>query len=196
MGKQLAFRAGWRDRREVWLSSGLGEGPKQSSPDKRGQWRQLVLTCLWVTYVTEPKIALLAARQANKSETRCWGKEHDFIRKAADGEDGGLKSQNNHLIGVWMSVSFIAQRERRWGSKVKRPLSFANITWNGQPRGGAVLISCFLQPSTGGTGSACFPEQRHFGLTFRQRGRVPRGRPLCIDSILLVNKSSGKQSFK
>ena len=36
-----------------------------------------------------------------------------------------------------------------------------------------MFISSFLQPSAGGQG----PEQRHFGLTFRQRGRVPRGRP-------------------
>ena len=32
--------------------------------------------------------------------------------KPADREDGRVKSQNNHLIGVWMPVSFIAQR---WG---------------------------------------------------------------------------------
>ena len=31
--------------------------------------------------------------------------------KPTDREDGGLKSQNSHLIGVWMPVSFIAQRE-------------------------------------------------------------------------------------
>ena len=36
------------------------------------------------------------------------------------------------------------------------------------------------------TGSGCFPEQRHFGVTFRQKGRVPWGKPSCIDSILLV----------
>ena len=30
--------------------------------------------------------------------------------KPADGEDGRLKSQNNYVIGVWMPVSFIAQR--------------------------------------------------------------------------------------
>ena len=33
-----------------------------------------------------------------------------YSGKPADGEDGRLKSQNNHLIGVWMPVSFIAQR--------------------------------------------------------------------------------------
>ena len=32
--------------------------------------------------------------------------------KLADGKDGGLMSQNNHLIGVWMPGSFIVQR---WG---------------------------------------------------------------------------------
>ena len=33
-----------------------------------------------------------------------------LLGKLADQEDGRLKSQNNHLIGVWMPVSFIAQR--------------------------------------------------------------------------------------
>ena len=38
--------------------------------------------------------------------------------------------------------------------------------------------------------------QKHFGLTFRQRVRVPHGRPLCMDSILLVNESNKKQRLK
>ena len=37
-------------------------------------------------------------------------RNNDCIRKAADQEDGRLKSPKNHLIGVWMPVSFIAQR--------------------------------------------------------------------------------------
>ena len=37
-------------------------------------------------------------------------------------------------------------------------------------------------------GSRNLHEQRHFDLTFRQRGRVPQGGPLCTDRILLVNK--------
>ena len=48
-----------------------------------------------------------------------------------------------------------------------------------------MLISSFL-PFTGGQG----PEQKHFGLILRQRGRVPLGRLLCMliatDSILSV----------
>ena len=28
----------------------------------------------------------------------------------ADREDGRLASQNNHLVGVWMPVSFMGQR--------------------------------------------------------------------------------------
>ena len=35
-----------------------------------------------------------------------------LLGKLADGEDGRLTSQNNHLIGVWMPVSFT---EKRWG---------------------------------------------------------------------------------
>ena len=33
-----------------------------------------------------------------------------LFRKPEDREEGRLKSQNNHLIGVWMPVSFIVQR--------------------------------------------------------------------------------------
>ena len=33
-----------------------------------------------------------------------------LFRKLADQEHGGLVSQNNHLIGVWVPVSFIEQR--------------------------------------------------------------------------------------
>ena len=36
--------------------------------------------------------------------------------------------------------------------KGKKTISFANIPWNDQPRGGDVLISSSLQPSTGGQG--------------------------------------------
>ena len=35
-----------------------------------------------------------------------------LFRKPADGEDGRLMSQNNHLIRVWMPVYFIeSERE-------------------------------------------------------------------------------------
>ena len=34
----------------------------------------------------------------------------------------------------------------------KKAIRFANVPWNGQPRGGDVLISSFLQPFTGGQG--------------------------------------------
>ena len=33
-----------------------------------------------------------------------------LFRKLADREDGRLMSPKNHLIGVWMPVSFIEQR--------------------------------------------------------------------------------------
>ena len=62
---------------------------------------------LFPGFVTESELTLLHAGQDNESQTRCSGKQYDFIQKA-----GRLKSQNNHLIRVWMPVSFIAQR---WG---------------------------------------------------------------------------------
>ena len=57
-----------------------------------------------------------------------------LIREPADREDGKLVPQNNHLLGVWVLVSFKDQRERsneelksngrieremQWGSEVK-----------------------------------------------------------------------------
>ena len=63
--------------------------------------------------VTESKLALLVAQQANKSE-RCWDKDY--------WEDGRLMSWNNHLIGVWMPVSLQNKDGGRWGNKVKSAL--------------------------------------------------------------------------
>ena len=48
-----------------------------------------------------------------------------------------------------------------------RAINLANISYNGKPQPGNVLISSFL-PSTSGQDS----EQRHFSLTVRQRGRI------------------------
>ena len=38
-----------------------------------------VLQNMEIRNVTESKLALLAALHANKSETRCWGKEYDYL---------------------------------------------------------------------------------------------------------------------
>ena len=58
--------------------------------------------------------------------------------------------------------------------------------------GGDVLISSSLQPFTDGQSQIVFlcPEQRHFSLTVRQRGRV-LGRPLCMIIITKAMKSKG-----
>ena len=75
-------------------------------------------------------------------EMGCWGKEYDYIWPA-EGENGRLMSQNNHLIGIWMPGSFIDQRGG-WRSKVKKAINPANISWNGLFQGWTVLISSFL----------------------------------------------------
>ena len=51
----------------------------------------------------------------------------------------------------------------------KKITNLADISQNGKPQGQDVFISPFLQPPTGGQD----PEQRHIGLIFRQRSRVP-----------------------
>ena len=95
----------------------------------------------------------------------------------ADREDGRLVSLKNHLIWVWLPVSFIeSERERRWGSQVKGPSVLQNSSWNDQPRWGDVL----------------FP----FPCSHSQVGRVPRGRPLCMIIITKAMKSKVKVTEK
>ena len=87
-------------------------------------------------YVTESKLALLTAQQANESKKRGVEGRKTLIGEPADREDGRLAPQNNRLIGAWMPGSFMDQRERsseelksqgraeregQWGSKVKGP---------------------------------------------------------------------------
>ena len=63
----------------------------------------------------------LITGQVNKSWR--WGveaRDMAFFQKSTDQEDSRLTSQNNYLIGVWMPGSFLEQRERGWGTKVKR----------------------------------------------------------------------------
>ena len=68
--------------------------------------------------VAKFKTALLTAWQASKSGDKVLRQRMMTLSgKPADWKDGRLMSQNNHLIGVWMPVSFIEQRwRRRWGS--------------------------------------------------------------------------------
>ena len=66
-------------------------------------WRK----CVHI-YVTKSKLTLPQDRPVNlrrsveASNTTLFGKSTDW-------EDGGLRSQNNHLIRVWMPGSFIEQ---------------------------------------------------------------------------------------
>lgn len=58
---------------------------------------------------TESKLVLFAIQQANNPETRCWGKDYDFIQKASQLYVADYMFQNNILSG-----SFI---EQRWGGE-------------------------------------------------------------------------------
>ena len=59
--------------------------------------------------VTKSKLGLLAARQANKSRDEVL-RQGTLFGKLVDHEDSRLLSQKNHLIVVWMPVSFIEQK--------------------------------------------------------------------------------------
>ena len=79
-------------------------------------------------------------------ETRCWSKEYDFIQKAGRPRRWQTNASTKPSYrGLDASFFYRTEKGRRWGSKVKRPLSFANIPWNGQPHRGDVVISSFLQ---------------------------------------------------
>ena len=92
--------------------------------------------------------------------------------------------------GLDATFFYRTESRRRGGRQVKRPL-ILQISLECQPQRKCVYFS-FLTAIHRWTGSGCFPEQRHFGLTFRQRGRVLRGRPLWMDRVVLVNKSNRK----
>ena len=84
----------------------------------------------------------------------------------------------------WTWVSGLAGRFFTiWATReaLKRNV-LQNISWFGQALGGSVFISSFLLPFTGGQGQnvSLWAEQRRCSLTFRQRDRVPQGRPLCM----------------
>ena len=82
--------------------------------------------------------------------------------------------------GLDASFFYRIEGGRRWGSKVKKAIHLTK--WFGQNWGEDVSISFFQQSFTGGQGQgiSLWTEQRHFSLTFRQRDRIPWGRPLCL----------------
>ena len=77
-----------------------------------------------------------------------------LFRKSADRQDGRLGSKSNHLIRVWMPVSFIEKRGKEVRKKSKKGVNCANISWNMQTRNRDVLSSSFSQPFSSGQGQA------------------------------------------
>ena len=55
---------------------------------------------------------------------------------------------------------------------------------------------CSFLPSGSHPQMGLVLNKRHSGSVFRQRSRGPRGRPFHINSVVLVNKSNGKQRLK
>ena len=61
--------------------------------------------------VTKSKLSLLAAQQANETERQgVEASNTPLFGELADLKDGTIKSQNTHLLGVWMPGSFMDQR--------------------------------------------------------------------------------------
>ena len=65
---------------------------------------------LLLTLLQSPSSLCSPHKRPVSQRWRVEARNTTLFGKRADWEDGGLKSQNNHLIGVWMPLSFIAQR--------------------------------------------------------------------------------------
>ena len=55
-----------------------------------------------------------------------------------------LVPQNNHLIWVWMPYSFIDQRWEEMRKQSKKAFNLEDVSTNGKPQEGDMLISSFL----------------------------------------------------
>ena len=74
-----------------------------------------------------------------------------LLGKLADGEDGRLISQNNHLVGAQMPGSFMDQRWEEVRKQNKKDYSIlANIPQNGEPQAGERVSFTSLESFTGG----------------------------------------------
>ena len=83
--------------------------------------------------------------------------------------------------------------DQRWGQvrkQSKKATNFANISQNGKPLAGNVLISSFLL-STGGQGF----EQSHFKQLGRGAG-FSEARPFCMITITKATKSKSYEQFQ
>ena len=72
---------------------------KRLEPAQMTISRDLLNKLEYIHTITESKLNLLAIGQANKSGTKCWGKESDFIWKARIKEDGRVESYSTILLG-------------------------------------------------------------------------------------------------
>ena len=84
----------------------------------------------------------------------------------------------------------VYQRLEQVRKQSEKAINFANISQNGKPQAGNVLISSFL-PSTGGQGS----EQSHFKQLGRGAG-FSEVRPFCMITITKATKSKSYKQFQ
>ena len=146
-------------------------------------------------YVTESKLALLIAQQANESEKRGVEGRKTPIGELADREDGRLAPQNNHLIGAWMPGSSMDQREGsreelkskgraekegQSGSKAKGPSVSQNISKGMASLGkGCVHLVC----SQVGRDKLFLQEPNKDTSSQSSRGQGPPGSSVQFSSV-------------
>ena len=140
---------------------------------------------------------------------RCCGKEETLIEEPADWENGRLVPQNSHLIGVWVSGSFMDQRERsneelkskgriererQWGSKLKGSSVLQNISkrisslqkW---------WVNLFY--SQAGRDKLSVSKLNKGTLVYSHaKGQGPPGKPLSMIIITKAMKNKSKNSFQ
>ena len=107
------LRESWRKDPQGMVSAATGAFPPYSLTGA-GYSQEARLWDWLLQFVTESKLALLSALQANESKR--WAVETrnmTVFRKQADKVDNWIMSQHYHLTGLWVGARFFYRTRRR-----------------------------------------------------------------------------------
>lgn len=173
-----------------------GRGVEQGQQSKEGHWRSLER---WAQLLSLSLLGCTVRRPFPPPPRQVWEsrsgmpEESQVCRYVAEPSSSSLCSLHNRpaswemrghiernnvskqppFQGLDATFFYRTESRRRGGRQVKRPL-ILQISLECQPQRKCVYFS-FLTAIHRWTGSGCFPEQRHFSLTFRQRAELSEG---------------------
>ena len=146
-------------------------------------------SCCWVqAHSAPPMTGQLTERWAVEARNTT------LFRKPAHWVDGRLMSRNNHLpLGLDARFFYRTERDRSWGSKVKRVLSLANHLWEGSAFGRV----CESLLSRRRHGQILFELNKSTSVYSQAEGQDPLRQAIMCDynnKISLRNGSSVQES--